>query len=140
MFRSKEAWEWVTGHRRWPTFRTDRVPAKRKESWVLKTGKLFWTKVTLSEAINRIWLYDSCYKPNGAKSSERLWCHTLRLFLGPSQGPESSLGSSAAREVGGGSVDPSIFLNSLADWPTSWQSWGILQSMEGHFPFMKMLE
>lgn len=38
-------------------------------------------EITISEAINKTWLYDSCYRPIRAKTSECLACHTL-MFLG----------------------------------------------------------
>lgn len=40
-------------------------------------------EITISEAINEVWLYDSWYMLIGAKTSECLARHTLRLLLGP---------------------------------------------------------
>lgn len=59
-------------------------------------------EVTVSEVINGIWLYDSCYKSIRAKTSERLVCHTLRLFPGQSAGGTG--GWKACDALGGGLV------------------------------------
>lgn len=73
----------VTGHRRLHAFPVDRVPSEKTVPGLKELFSCSKHKATISEAINKIWLYDSRYKPIGAKTSEE--CHTLRLFLGSSQ-------------------------------------------------------
>lgn len=75
----------VTGHRRRHAFPVDRVPSEKGVPGLKELLSCSKHKATISEAINKIWLYDSRYKPIRTKTSECLECHTLRLFLGPSQ-------------------------------------------------------
>ena len=107
--RSKEAQCWVTCHRRLLAFPTDRAPCQRNELGLEELLSSSEHEVTISEAVNGIWLYDSRYKPIRVKPPSGWHATPCACFLaGSGELIASDAPGECQRWVGGSQHVPEL--------------------------------